>query len=172
MEGGGRSWGQVDLRFPLGEAGPLPSHLDPQFLPDWAGGGVGVAGIPGCLLASPLLLPIPPHSRSQSPGRRLTLSGPSTRGPVCCRSRRKAAAGPAPGGERAEREGGPVQPAGGGEEVRAAPGPVLGGHSQSLAEDGSGPAGPNPASPPCTGCVTWAGDTSPAGLSPPICKVG
>ena len=37
----------MDLRFLLGEAGPLPSHLDPQFLPDWAGGGVRMAGIPG-----------------------------------------------------------------------------------------------------------------------------
>lgn len=50
------------------------------------------------------------------------------RGLVCCRSRGEAAAGPAPGGEREEGEGGPVQPAGGGEEVRAAPALVLGGH--------------------------------------------
>ena len=52
--------------------------------------------------------------------------------------------------------------------MRGAPGPVLGGHSQSLAEDGSGPEGPNPTSLPCTGCVAWAGDTSRVGLSPPI----
>lgn len=56
--------------------------------------------------------------------------------------------------------------------MRGAPGPILGGHSQSLAEDGSGPEGPNPTSLPCTGCVAWAGDTSRVGLSPPICKVG
>lgn len=63
------------------------------------------------------------------------------RGPVCCRSRGEAAAGPAARGECAEGEGRPVQPAGGGEKVCATPALVPGSTSLGLVSDGQAEPG-------------------------------
>lgn len=78
MEGGAGPGGRWTSPS-LGEAGPLPSHLDPQFLPDWAGRGVcgGWDSRPACLHlrclspSLPTLAPRPLGGGRPCPGPRL-----------------------------------------------------------------------------------------------------